>query len=97
MIRISWPLVFKGEATDSLHRGLSLTCNSNLELLRAAKKYSTSLKHFTYTGSMVTVYDVTKPLGGRVLKSTDWNPVCRPYEFDFGVEMVHSCTEIGER
>ncbi|OAP59346.1 hypothetical protein AYL99_06644 [Fonsecaea erecta] len=47
----------------------------NLELLRATKKYCKSLKHFTYTGSLVTVYDITKPLDGRVLTSTDWNPV----------------------
>ncbi|KAJ9609188.1 hypothetical protein H2200_006960 [Cladophialophora chaetospira] len=47
----------------------------NLEILRAAHRLGKSIKHFTYTGSIVTVYDVMKPLTARVLNSTDWNPV----------------------
>ncbi|OQU95501.1 hypothetical protein CLAIMM_01691 [Cladophialophora immunda] len=64
-----------GGGTDFDRDFLGPGAQGNLELLRAARKYCKSLKHFTYTGSLVTVYDVTKPLDGRVLKSTDWNPV----------------------
>ncbi|KIX99879.1 uncharacterized protein Z520_04515 [Fonsecaea multimorphosa CBS 102226] len=64
-----------GGGTDFDRDFLGPGAQGNLELLRAAQKYCKSLKHFTYTGSLVTVYDVTKPLDGRVLRSTDWNPV----------------------
>ncbi|KAH0838987.1 oxidoreductase [Fonsecaea pedrosoi] len=64
-----------GDGTDFDRDFLGPGAQGNLELLHAAQKYCKSLKHFTYTGSMVAVHDVTKPLDGRVLKSTDWNPV----------------------
>lgn len=47
----------------------------NLELLHAARKYSKDLKHFCFTGSIVSVADVSKPFSGKVLTANDWNEV----------------------
>lgn len=52
--------------------------NSNLELLRAAQKYLKTLKHLTFTGSVVTVQSPMEPYDGKVLTSKDWNAVCYP-------------------
>lgn len=71
----SWDLLFRGESFSSQ---TTVDCRvdifSNLELLRAAQKYAKGLKHFTFTGSLVTVHDIMKPYDGRVLTADDWNP-----------------------
>lgn len=76
LTKTSWDLLFRGESFSS-----KTTIESradtvrNLELLRAAQKYAKGLKHFTFTGSLVTVHDIMKPYDGRVLTAGDWNPV----------------------
>ncbi|KIW12206.1 hypothetical protein PV08_09482 [Exophiala spinifera] len=47
----------------------------NLELLNAALTYSKALTHFCFTGSVVSVTDVTKPFSGKALTANDWNEV----------------------
>lgn len=76
LIRTFWFLQFRGETPSVNVFSTTLTnVSRNLELLSAARKYSKALKHFCFTGSIVSVTDVTKPFSGRALTTNDWNEV----------------------